>query len=215
MWSGSFGFPHPSFVIAAVHSSLLWDVLICLLLFGLSQATLFLCWCIRGAGVSLKDLHENLRTWGSEGSFESPEWREEGVGNRGALGKKVRMAVWQEGGAGTRLFVWPKVLFLAEGCSGCSSVPAWALPGQLGRVHHLPLPKELRDLGCVRSCLSGCPCQSYVWFGTDRACSQRAHWWSIISISYDKTDIMLRTIAFLIKHILHMIPFWCVPFFFV
>lgn len=35
----------------------------------------------------------------------NPQNEEEGVGNRGALGKKARMAVWQEGGAGTRLFV--------------------------------------------------------------------------------------------------------------
>lgn len=42
---------------------------------------------------------------GTDGSFESPKQREEGRGNRGALREKVRMAVWQEGGAGTRLVV--------------------------------------------------------------------------------------------------------------
>lgn len=38
LWSCFYGFPHPPFVNAAVHNSLVWDVLICLLLFGPSQA---------------------------------------------------------------------------------------------------------------------------------------------------------------------------------
>lgn len=42
---------------------------------------------------------------GTDGCFESAERREEGIGNGGALGEKGRMAVWQDGRAGPRLFV--------------------------------------------------------------------------------------------------------------
>lgn len=203
MWSCFWGFPHPPFVIAAVHNSLVWDVLICLLLFGLHQAKLFLSWWIKEPGV------EHLRIAGmrSLGMGRGDWWRVWITRkNRGALGGQSKDgSVAGKGGWDEAVYL-NQELFCAKGCSGGSKGPALPPPpkGSEGfGLHQIPSCQVPLFLVIIL-------CGLIQILHVGNMCVGPLFWFHMIKLWYKVNYNCISN-----KTWVHMIPFWCVPFSFV
>lgn len=126
--------------------------------------------------------------------------------SRGALGDKARMAVWQEGRLGEAVHL-NQELFWAKGCSGGRKGPALPPPAKGTErfgLHQIPFCQVALFLVIIL-------CGLIQILHVSNMCIGSPFWIHMIKLF----DIKLSTIAFLIKHVVHMIPFWCVLFSFV
>lgn len=126
--------------------------------------------------------------------------------SKGALADKARMAMWQEGRLGQGGWSEPRAV-CAKGCSGGSKGPTLPPPPKgIERfgLHQIPFCQVALFLVIIL-----CGLMQILRVGN--MCIGPSFWFHMIKLF----DTKLSTIAFLIKHIVHMIPFWFVLFSFV